>query len=256
MGLVRSAVLTNYLKVARQLNVDAEAQMRRVGLRPQLINLPDALISADAVASLLEETARVSQCESVGLRMSQPRGISGFGVVGLLLSQQRTLRDAWNIIFRYMPLINESVAIRIEESSDSALLVEEVLTGSSQPKRQAVELALASNLNLFRTFLGVEWAPRVAYFRHSAPRVLDDHIRIFRSRCIFDADITGFSFPGTDLDAPNQAADPALGSYAAHLIESLPTAVTDSATARTRKLIYLLMRISGQTSRRWLAHWA
>lgn len=241
MGFMRAAVLANYLEVATQVGVDAAAQMRRVGLRPQIIDTPDALIPADAVVSLIEATAQVSQCETIGLRMSQPRSMSGFGVVGLLLAQQRNLREAWGMVFRYLPLINESLALRMEESGDTALIVEEVLTESALPKRQTIELALASNLKLFRTMLGADWAPRVIYLRHSAPKSLDDHQRIFRCRCVFDADVNGMSFARADLDAPNPMADPVLGRYAASLIESMPGAGGDSTASRVRRLVHLLM---------------
>ncbi len=241
MGFMRAAVLANYLEVARQLGVDAVAQMNRVGLRQSIINTPDALISADAVVSLIEETALVSQCETVGLRLSQPRSLSGFGVVGLLLAQQHTMRDVLSMVFQYLPLINESLALHLEESGDTALLIEEILTESSQSKRQTIELALASNLKPFRTLLGAEWAPRTMYFRHSAPKSLDEHARIFRCRCVFDADINGMSFASADLDALNPMADPVLGRYAASLIESIPIAGIDSMTAQVRRLVHLLM---------------
>lgn len=241
MGCMRAAVLANYLEVAKQLGVDASTQLRRVGLHPRVIDTPDALIPADAIVSLLEETARVSQCETVGLRLSQPRSMSGFGVVGLLLAQQPNMRDAMNMAFRYLPLINESLALRLEESGDTALLVEEVLTDSAQPIRHAIELALASNLKLFRTFLGAQWTPRTVYLRHSAPRARSEHQRIFRCRCVFDADINGMSFARSDLDVPNPMADPALGRYAASLIESIPLTGSDSTSARVRRMVHLLM---------------
>lgn len=244
---MRAAVLANYLNVATQLGIDAPAQMLRIGLRPHVIDTPDALIPADAVVSLIEETARVSHCETVGLRLSQPRSMSGFGVVGLLLAQQHNMRDALSMVFRYLPLINESLALRLEESGDTALLVEDVLTDSALPKRQCIELALASNLKLFRALLGADWAPRTVYLRHSAPRALDEHQRIFRCRCVFDADIYGMSFARADLDTPNPMADPVLGRYAATLIESMPVSGGDSTAARVRRLVHLLMPLQRAT---------
>lgn len=247
MGFMRAAVLANYLDVAKAIGVDAHAQMRRVGLRPSIIETPDALISTDAIVSLLDETARIGGADTVGLRMSQPRSMSGFGVVGLLLAQQPTIRDALQMVFRYQPLINPSLALRLEESGDKALLMEEVITDTVQSKRQTTELALAANLKLFRNLLGADWAPRAMYFRHSAPVAMTDHQRIFRCRCIFDADFNAMSFPRADLDAPNPNADPALGRYAAGLIGGLPGASRNSVTASVRRLVHLLMPLQRAT---------
>jgi len=247
MAFVRAAVLANYLDVAKAVGVDGRAQMRRVGLRSSIIETPDALIHSDAVVSLIEETARISGVDTVGLRMSQPRSMSGFGVVGLLLAQQPSIRDSLQMVLRYLPLINESLALHLEEARDHALLMEEVLTDTVQPKRQTIELALASNLKLFRNQFGADWAPRAMYFRHSAPAAMDDHQRIFRCRCIFDADFNGMSFARGGPGRPNPMADPVLGRYAASLIGALPNAARNSVATSVRRLVHLLMPLRRAT---------
>lgn len=241
MSTMRAAVLTNFLEVAKSFGINVAAHMRSAGLSMSVLHTPDALISTDAVVRLLEESAQVSQCETFGLRLSLPRSMSGFGVVGLLLAQQQTMRDAWNIILRYLPLINESLALHLEESNDEALLMEEVLTERAQSKRQTVELALAVNLKLFRTLLGSQWTPRRVYFRHQAPHSLRLHQQIFRCPCVFNADINGMSFSRADLDAKNPNADIVMERYAARLVESIPMNGCGTTTARVRHFIHVFL---------------
>lgn len=243
MSFMRAAVLANYLEVARQLGVDAHAQLRQVGLSAELIAQPDRLITSEAAVKLIEDTARVSGCDTVGLRMSQPRSMSGFGVVGLLLAQQPTMRDALQVAFRYQHLINESLALRLEEEGEVAQLREEVLTGTPMSTRQATELAVASNLKLFRTLLGPNWAPRSVSFRHPPPQSQEIHQRIFRCRCEFGAEYNAIVFPRSDLDVPNHQADPALGRYAADLIASLPEPEGANIIIYVRRLIHLLLPV-------------
>jgi len=172
MSLMRAAALANYVEVTRQLGLRPADHLRAVGLTPAMIKVPEHLISGDAAVRLLENTAAYSNCITLGLRMSEPRPMSQFGILWLLLSQQPTLRDVLNMALKYLPLINDSVAVTIEEGSRVALLREEVLTATPMPQRQTVELLTAANVKIFRSILGPDWCPQRVHFRHSAPESL------------------------------------------------------------------------------------
>ncbi|MBA5606431.1 AraC family transcriptional regulator [Duganella sp. FT3S] len=241
MTFMRAAVLANFPDVARQLGLDPETELHKVGLSLEYLTTPDRHLPSDDVVRLIEDLAKNSSCDTVGLRLSQPRSMSGFGVVGLVLAQQPTLRAALQMVLRYLPLINESLALRLELDGEVALLTEEILTTTVMPVHQSVELALASNLKLFRTLLGAEWSPRCIYFRHGAPRSLELHNQIFHCRCVFNSEFNGMSFPAYELDRPNTTADPDMAHYAEHLIGALPDQREETTTMRVRRLLHLFM---------------
>src|SRR5882672_1628444 len=93
-ALVRSAALGNYPEVARRVGLDPDRMIRAAGLDPAVLSNPDLRIPTAAVVSLLEESARQSDCATLGLQMAESWRLSDFGVVSLMLSHQRTLRDA------------------------------------------------------------------------------------------------------------------------------------------------------------------
>ncbi|HJV03017.1 MAG TPA: AraC family transcriptional regulator [Burkholderiaceae bacterium] len=241
MSFMRAAVLANFPDVARQLGMDPQVALRKVGLSLEDLATPDRPVPGDDVVRLLEDFAMAAGCDNLGLRLSQPRSMSGFGVVGLLLAQQPSLRAALQMVLRYLPLINESLALRLELEGEMALLTEEVLTTAPMLPRQTIELALASNLKLFRTLLGEDWNPRCIFFRHGKPRSLELHNRIFRCHCVFDSDFNGMSFAAHELDRPNAIADPAMARYAERLIGAVPDARTATAAARVRGLLHIFM---------------
>ncbi|BAL24291.1 AraC family transcriptional regulator [Azoarcus sp. KH32C] len=247
MSTMRATVLTNYVDVVRQLGLSPEKLLRTVGLSPQMLSTPDRLIPSDAVVRLLESAAEQSGCEVVGLRMSEPRGLSQFGVVGLLLNQQPTLRDALQMARKYRPLMNAAIALRLEELGDMAILSEEVLTEVPLPSRQTTELAMATSLRLFHAILGKDWHPRRVYFRHEPPKSLEAHHRVFRCPCEFRADFNALSFPRKDLDIPNPSADPQMARYAFDFIESVAGAATEPLAAEVRRSIYLLLPLGQAT---------
>lgn len=247
MNLMRAAVLANYVEVVRDLGLDPETQLRGVGLSAQMIRLPDRLVPSDAVARLLENSASTSGCTTIGLRMAEHRRMSHFGAVGLLLSQQRTIRDVYRAAMAYLPLLNEALALELEESGGTAVLREDVLTDAVTPTHQVTELAMAANLQLFRAIAGAGWHPRRVFFRHAAPDALELHRRVFRCRCEFSAEFNGMSFPAADLDVRNPAADPEMARYAEDFLRTLPGQEQRSTAARVRRLIYLFLPLGRAT---------
>jgi len=247
MSMMRAAVLSSYEDIVRQLGLDPDAQLRAVGLTLQMIQAPDRLIPSDAAARLLENVAVQSGCDTVGLRMDEPRGMSQFGVVSLLLSHQRTMREALQMAFRYLPLMNTSLALQLDEDGATAVLREEVLTNEGVPSHQAIELAMSANMKLFRAIIGQDWHPQRVYFRHAPPRSLDLHNRIFRCKCEFMCDFNAMSFRSRDLDIPNPLADPLMAKYALGFIETLVDRDAVSITTDVRRSIYLLLPLGRAT---------
>jgi AraC-like DNA-binding protein len=247
MNVMRAAVLADYVDLAHQLGLEPEAQLRAVGLSTLVIGTPDRLIPSDAAVRLLENSAAASGCQTLGLRISQLRRMSHFGVVGLLFGQQRTLRDVLQMALRYLPIINGSLAVQLEESDGAALLREEVLTDAAMPVRQAMELSMAANVQLIRSVIRPDWRPRRVYFRHAAPDSLELHKRVFRCPCEFSGEFNAMAFSAGDLELVNPSADPVMAQYALGFIESLAAQGSASFTGDVRRLIYLYLPLGRAT---------
>lgn len=236
---VRAAALTNFSEVVRELGHDPAAALRRAGLRSAQIRDPDQLIESRVVAQLLEDTARATGCESIGLRMAEQRQLSNFGVVGLLLIHQPTLRHVLLTLIGHVHMLNESLAMQLEDAGEMVILREDLM--ASVPARQSVELAIGVLFRMCGALLGERWKPVSVCFAHGAPADTSTHRRLFRCRVEFDAEFTGIVCRAADLDVPNPSADPVLARYALTMVDALPAAQEQPIDQAVRKAIYLIL---------------
>ena len=245
-AFVRSASLGNYREVASRTGLDPESMIREAGLDPDFLANPDLRIPAAAVTSLLEASARASGCLTFGLQMAESWRLSDFGAISLLLTHERTLRDAIEATIRYRHLLNDSLTLSIEDADGLVIVREELVTGAVA-SRQGIELALGVVFRMFRALLGPQWRPRSVRFTHHVPADLTIHRRVFGIAPEFDAEFNGIVCVAADLDRPNPSADPALAKHARSYLETLATPQASSLAQEVRHAIHLLLP-SGRAS--------
>ncbi len=243
--LVRAAALTNFFEVARDLGLNPQPLLREARLSRALLSDPDQRVSVNAGARLLELAAQASGCETFGLRMAESRQLSDFGVMSLLISQQPTLRDALATIIRYRHLVNESLAILLEDAGKVVVIRQEVVLDT--PSRQASELALGVVFRLCRALLGAHWHPLNVNFTHAAPVDLQVHRRLFGCPLEFDSEFSGITCLSADLDAAIPTADPGMARYAQRFVDTLPRVNAPSIGRDVRSAVYLMLPMGRAT---------
>lgn len=238
---VRSAVLSHYEDISRRLGLNPLPLLREAGLSPSVLTTPAQRIPARTAVALLEKSADKTNCVTFGLQMAEARLLSDFGPISLLLTHQPSLRAALQTIVQYRHLLNESLAMHIEDVGKTTLIREEVVTGNGEHSRQATELAVGALLLIFRAMLGPQWHPKTVHFTHSAPPDLHTHRRVFRCPVEFDADFNGLMCLTAELDRPNTQADAGMASYAQSFIDAIPHQGQSTLLLDVRKSIYLLL---------------
>jgi AraC-like DNA-binding protein len=239
--LIRTGVLTHYFKVAQQLKLEPRPLLRKLGLSSEMLADPDHWISGSAAVTLLEASARLAQCPTFGLRMADLWQLSDLGVVSVLLTHQKTLRDALGTMVQYRHLMNEFLVIRIEETRGKVIVREDVVADEAGPTVQSVELALGTLSRLCSTLIGTSWQPLGVHFTHDAPDDLRLHRRIFGGKLEFASAFNGLICRAADLDLPNPIADPVMARHAQRLLAGLPGANEPSIVLEVRKAIYLML---------------
>jgi AraC-like DNA-binding protein len=239
--LVRAAALTNYAEVARHLGLDPREMLRKHGLRPKLLADPDQRVPMEAVVALLEDSALQSDCLTFGLRMAESRPLSNLGAVSLLITHQSTVRAALQTVIDFRHLMNEAVAVYLEDAGELAIVREEVLVGPPGGARQVNELVLCVLCRLCSALLGAGWRPRGVNFVHGPPPEDTVHRRVFGCTPAFGCEFNGMICEAADLDRPNSTADPAMARYARRFLGTLPPANRHPAVFEVRKAIYLML---------------
>ena len=245
--LVRVAVLTKYLEVTQDLGLNPRDVLAVAGLNKAQLQRPDYRSPIDAAVRLLEDSAAASGCQTFGLRMAESRQLSDFGVVSLLLSQQRTLRDALQVMERYRHLMNDSLGIFVEEAGRVVIIRAEMVTESLLPNRQATELVIGVLFRLCSTLLGSKWRPYSVNFMHQPPDSQHLHRRLFGCNLEFGSEFNGIVCSDASFDMINPNADPAMARHAQAYLDSLQRDDSTSMLYEVRKAIYLLLPMGRAT---------
>lgn len=240
-ALIRSASLTHYVEVAQSVGLDPYRMLADVELSVRALSEPDLQIPAERVGLLLERSALASGVEAFGLRMAESRQLSNLGAVGMLIRDQRTLRESISLLVRYLTTLNGAMSMMVEEADGIAIIREEVSTRRSAGARQGIELAIGVLVTLMRRFLGAHWQPRRVCFAHAAPRDLSTHLRILGPCVDFDHEFNGVIVTSVELDVVNANADPAMARYAQQLLDTMPQPQAPSIQDDIRRVALLLL---------------
>lgn len=251
---VRAAALKNYVEVAGRHDLDPGRMLRDVGLERSMLTDPDNRLPSAAVATLLEQSAIAADCPTFGLRMAEARQLSDFGAVSLLLSHQPTLRHALRALIEFRHLINESLALEIEDAGDLVVLREGIVVDGPDHPTQATDLAVGVLFRLCENLLERHWKPTSVNFTYAAPADLTTHRRMFGTRygcrVHFDSDFNGILCNASVLDRSIPSADPEMARYSRRFVETLPSADHGSDLLDIHKAIYLFLPMGHATIER------
>jgi AraC-like DNA-binding protein len=237
---VRAASLTNYAGVARFVGLDPLKMLRRAGIDPDALADPDRMISRRATAELLEDSARLSGCESFGLLMAECRTLHDFGAVSLLLMHQESARGVVEALVDYQGLLSGAHAVALEERDGTAIIRTEF--AGRIGSRQAIDLLMGTLCRAVSEVVSGRWHPESAHFLRPAPADLSVHRRIFQCPLVFDAPFSGLVCASASLDAPNPAADSVLARHARRYLDMLaPDPADGSIVERARRAVYLTL---------------
>lgn len=245
--LAHTAVLKNYVDLTLQLEANPYHLLSDVGLCASQLNNSKYRIPVDKAITLLEESARITGCESFGLRMAEQRLLSDFGELSLLLSYQHTLRDALQTIVRYRNLLNDALAIYVEEVDNTVIIREEVVSSITRYSRQSIELALGIMHRFCAAMLPQKWKPLSIHFTHSAPKDLTVHRRLFGCKLEFGSEFNGIVCTTAELNTANPQANIAMADHAQRYVDILQNNGESSLIFEIRKSIYLLLPMGRAT---------
>jgi AraC-like DNA-binding protein len=247
--VVRVAALTGYFETMAGFGVDPRPLLKEQGLSGDLLANPEQLISARAAIRLLERSAAVTGCITLGLRMSEGRALAHLGATSLLIAHQPTLRQAIAALTEFRARINSTLVLHFQEANGEAILREGFSLSRPEPSRQASDLAMGVMARMCMAVLGDSWSPRTVCFSHHSPPPADLSVyaRVFRCRPEFDCEFNGLVIASSDLDRPNAKADDHLARHARQLLESAMSPAMRTTSQDVEQLIKLLLP-SGRAS--------
>jgi len=239
--LVRAAVLSEYVEVARNAGLDPYEMVKSVGLSPSCLIEPDMKISTAKARRLLEDSAVLTGVENFGLRMAEKRRLSALGPLGMLTRDAPTIRGALDIMRQNIHLHNESVQLRVEEAEGKATIRLDLVVGDRGLVHQSIDLAMGTMMRVLRIFFSTDWMPSQVNFMHPRPSDVTLHTKIFGPSLEFSSEFDGILCDSNDLDTPIAASDPVMAAYARKQMEQSATVANSSIEREIRQLVLILL---------------
>ena len=236
--LGRSAGLTGFLDLCREVGVDAYALCATVGLPADALTDPDLRVSVEAMGRMFEMAAEQSSVDDFGLRVAENRKLSNMGAVGLVIREQPTVRKALQAYTRYQWLQNDAYTLKVLVYGDHAVLR---INGPAWQQRQAAEISVATALRTLKALFGEGWKPQEVWFTHAAPARIDTHRRVFGVTPLFDQECMAIVMLRGELETEVPSADPELARQLAEYLERLTVRRSVELTDKVGELIVALL---------------
>jgi AraC-like DNA-binding protein len=240
---IRSSVLEGYAALAREAGLDPAHMAKAVGLTPKVISSPDSVIPARKVYRLLELSAAQSKLDDFGLRLSQRRGLSHLGVLGLQVRDEADVRSALRRIVAKLDLHSTCTHLSVDEHGETAVLTLTLLADGEPTFRQGTELAVAQLFRDLVALIGPGWRPLGVQFIHAAGRSPRAVRALFDCPVHFAGERNAIIVRSADLDRPVHGADAGFKTYADALASGRSSLADRISVDSTRQAVaHLLSR--------------
>jgi len=239
--LIRSAVLSNYVEVARSVGLDPYRMIAEFRLPPASLTDPEVKVSADAIGRLLEESAARSGKLDFGLRLADQRTVANLGALALLVREQPTIRKALDVMAGYMFLHSESLLLKVKERDGEVTLSLGFDVNRPVPIRQGVELGIGFLHRCLQQLFRERWKPQLVSFTHAAPQKKEAWRKFFGADVLFGQDFNGIVCRSRDLDAAVPAADARMAHHVQQYLDSIASRRNSTMTASVRECIYTML---------------
>jgi AraC-like DNA-binding protein len=239
--LIRSAVLSNYVEVARSVGLDPYRMISEFDLPAACLTDPEIKVSAARIGALLEASAQRSGKIDFALRLAEQRTLANLGVQALLIREQPTMRKALDVLTGYLFLHSESLRVETWEEDGLFTVTVAIEVDRPVPIRQGVELGIGFVHKSFKQLFRERWKPQLVCFTHAAPSKKDAHRRFFGTEVRFNQDFNGIVCRSEDLDVPVPAADAKMARQVKDYLDKIASRRNATMSDSVRECISMML---------------
>ena len=202
VALIRAAGLAPVVAVLKRIGAPAERLLASANLPSVIPDDPEALISLCQAFRFMEEAARATGIENLGLLAGQGMQIDALGVFGRLIRRGRTLREAIETAIRTMPAFNSGGRYWLAHEGDRVRLCHEFVDGLDAGHRQADQYCLMLALNIVRLAAEPRWRRDDVLLETKRAGGFGDIEVLSDARIAFRQRETAVTFPQSLLSRP------------------------------------------------------
>jgi AraC-like DNA-binding protein len=220
-----------------------EGVRKRIGLETGDFGNPDTRIPHALAMEVLEETVRITQDPTIGLRAGMSAEPGDFDVVEYAARSMPTLGEAMLCVARYFRILHEAAQISVELEGDHAVWRFRILDGVRQPPA-ANDFAIASGLGFARRNVIEYEAPQEIWLMHERPSYASAYEKAFEAPVRYGTPYNAMIIRAERMQQPMLRANPkisgAFESHARRVLEGLQK--SDGVSGRVREEVARQLR--------------
>lgn len=168
---VRVAALDGLGAMVHLAGVELTDLLHQQGIDPSLLDEPDNRLSFGQMVRVLDDAARATGDDCIGLHMGAAQAIHIAGILGYAMRACPNLRAQLDQLGRYYVLHQDGAAIDFRQDGDVVTVRYSVYDGQVMLHRHDAEATLALAVIHCRSQTGLpHWVPASVHFEHPAPK--------------------------------------------------------------------------------------
>jgi len=205
----RVGAFTGLPALISALGLDATSTLQGAGLDVDELDDATLRVSYHALGKLLDDIAKRSGCEHVGLLAGRMWHLADLGLVGELCRDSATVRHALDALVFHQQLISEGGAMFVLDRAGWVDIGYAICCPGVIGANQISEAVIAAGFNYMREMCGSAWRPTAVLFSHARPFNTSAHCSLFKDQPRFDAEYSALRFPSDWLNRRVEGASPA-----------------------------------------------
>ena len=208
-GTVSVRVAQSLLHAVEQAGCSTQLLLRAAQLDPAELAHLDARISRSKVFQLCELAMEVTRDPALGLHWAEKLGETAFAPISHLLAHSGSLRQAFESLARFHPLLSDQMNHQVLEEHDKVTVLIPPLSSVSLTMQRFVAEVTAAGLFRVIRHISLRARPERVSFEYAAPAYHAEYTRVFEGAVLFEQPFTGIVLDRAIMDepAPHKDAD-------------------------------------------------
>lgn len=198
---VSSAAARDLYIICEKLRLAPNRILSDLGIEPSLFNDPQARIPESALIQFWQLLEQNSAKPDIGLLIGQTINPESKGLLASWISQASTLREALNIFFKNIVLMNPSESWQASQQGTLLALTLEISSQETYPVC-AIERSMSALVAWARALSAHPLEINSTTFTFTPPCYVDSFRKIFGEEVYFEAKTNSLTFEASQLDRP------------------------------------------------------
>lgn len=218
-------------------------------LDPAVLDAPDERLGGSTMERLWQVGESLAGDPDIGLHAAASANPGALSILGYVILNCRTPREALEKLGRYAALLNDGLRVHMSREGGDTHLVFEAIAGVDnyvqRSPRQPMETMAAGVVCTLGALTEGKLAPHEIGFRHAAPASVAEHQRILGTSPRFGRPVDRMVFRTDDLERPLRSANASLLAVFERHADELLERISEHGPVSRRLLATLAKRMQG-----------